>query len=112
MSVEFVAGDKTLLREILHPHHDDVNIAYSIAHAQVEVGQASLPHRLTGSEVYYILEGVGRMHIEKESADVQPGDTIYVPPNAEQYIENTGTQPLVFICIVEPAWTEESESVG
>lgn len=108
---QFVAGDETLLREILHPHHDAVKTGYSIAHAQVKPGKASLPHRLTGSEVYYILEGIGKMYIEKKTSEVQSGDTIYVPPHALQYIENTGSQPLIFICIVEPAWTEDGEEI-
>ncbi|TET15192.1 MAG: cupin domain-containing protein, partial [Candidatus Thorarchaeota archaeon] len=43
--------------------------------------------------------------------DVGPGDTIYVPPNAIQYIENTGDTNLVFLCIVYPSWRAEDEEL-
>jgi len=110
-SSEFLAGDETLLREILHPHKDGVTIGYSIAHAKLEVGKSSLPHRLKGSEVYHILEGEGVIHIDAQSTPIQKGDTIYVPNKSLQFVENTGKCNLIFICIVEPAWTPESEFI-
>jgi len=108
---EFVAGDATHLREILHPHNDPVKLGYSIAHAYIKPGQSSLPHRLSGSEVYHIIAGEGIIHINGESQAIQQGDTIYVPPGGLQFVENTGKENLTFICIVEPAWTPESEMV-
>ncbi len=108
---EFVAGDATHLREILHPKNDAVQLGYSIAHAYIKPNESSLPHRLTGSEVYYILAGEGIIHINEESQTIQQGDTIYVPPGGMQYVENTGKENLIFLCIVEPAWTPESEVI-
>jgi len=108
-SPEFIAGDHTKLREIMHPMHDNVAIGYSMAHARVEVGNSSLPHQLKGSETYYILEGKGRMYIDEASIEVAKDDVFLVPANATQYIENTGQQDLVFLCIVEPFWQEEEE---
>ncbi|QQE64577.1 mannose-6-phosphate isomerase [Leptolyngbya sp. BL0902] len=108
---EFVAGDGTRLRELLHPDKQDIALRYSLAHAIVPVGQVSLPHALTTSEVYYILSGSGEMHIDDESQRVEPGDAIYIPPNARQCIRNVGDVPLVFICLVDPAWRKEDETV-
>jgi mannose-6-phosphate isomerase-like protein (cupin superfamily) len=108
---EFVAGDGTQLRELLHPDKQDIALRYSLAHAIVPVGQVSIPHALTTSEVYYILSGQGTMHIDDESRVVEAGDAVYIPPQARQYIHNTGTEPLVFICIVDPAWQKEDETV-
>ncbi len=105
----FVAGDKTILKEIVHPKNDPVNINYSIAHARVPVGGASLPHTLESSEVYYILEGEGQMFIEEEDQPVKKGDIFFVPPKAKQFIRNTGTTELIFLCVVEPFWKEEEE---
>jgi len=51
------------------------------------------------------------MHIGDESEKVGPGHCIYIPPNADQYIENTGPADLIFLCIVDPAWREEDEEV-
>jgi mannose-6-phosphate isomerase-like protein (cupin superfamily) len=108
---EFIAGDKTALREILHPDKQNVELRYSLAHAIVKPGEVSLPHRLTTSEVYYILEGTGTMHIDDQEAEVGPGHTIYIPPHSVQSIRNTGRTDLKFLCIVDPAWRAEDEEV-
>jgi len=108
---EFIAGDNTILRELLHPDKADLNLRYSLAHAIVKPGLASYRHRLKTSEVYYILQGEGVMHIGDESQHVGPHQVIYIPPNALQYIENTGAADLVFLCIVDPAWRAEDETV-
>lgn len=107
----FVAGDGTHLREILHPDHLDADIPYSIAHASVKVGETSQPHTLKGSEVYYILSGVGIMVVDGEQAEVSADTTIYVPPGANQHIRNAGDSELVFLCIVQPAWRAEDEEI-
>jgi mannose-6-phosphate isomerase-like protein (cupin superfamily) len=111
MCDEIVAGDKTFLRELLHPDKTELQIRYSLAHAMVKPGQSSLPHRLKTSEVYYILEGKGMMHVDDESAEVRSGQAVYIQPNSIQYIENTGESDLKFLCIVDPAWRPEDEEV-
>ncbi len=108
---EFIAGDGTRLRELLHPDKQPINLRYSLAHAIVPVGQTSLPHSLTTSEVYYILQGKGEMHINEEQQIVEAGDAVYIPPNAKQYIHNFGDKALIFICIVDPAWRQADETV-
>lgn len=108
---EFIAGDGTLLRELLHPTKQPIALRYSLAHAIVQPGQTSQPHALKTSEVYYILSGIGEMHIADETQPVEPGDAIYIPPNARQFIHNSGDQPLIFICIVDPAWRKADETV-
>lgn len=108
---EVIAGDDSILRELLHPEKADLQIRYSLAYAKVPVGQATKPHRLKASEVYYIMAGHGLMHIDKESFKVVPDCAVYIPPEAMQYIENTGDSDLVFLCIVDPAWRKEDEEV-
>lgn len=110
---EFIAGDETRLRELANPLHDKGFPArYSIAHAIVEPGKKSTPHKMLTSEVYYILEGQGQMHIEDETAKIGVGDMISIPSKATQWIENTGTVRLVFLCLVDPAWRKEDEIIG
>lgn len=108
---EVIAGDDSILRELLHPEKEDLQIRYSLAHAKVPVGQATKPHRLKASEVYYIMTGHGLMHIDKESFEVGPECAVYIPPVSMQYIENTGDSDLTFLCIVDPAWRKEDEEV-
>lgn len=108
---EFIAGDGCTLREFLHPDKQDVDFRYSFAHARVKVKTKTAPHKLTTSEVYYILTGNGIMHIDDEASPVRLGDTIYIPPNSVQFIENDGDFDLEFVCIVDPAWRAEDEIV-
>ena len=46
---EFIAGDSTILRELLHPDKQDINLRYSLAHAILPVGETSQSHSLTTS---------------------------------------------------------------
>jgi mannose-6-phosphate isomerase-like protein (cupin superfamily) len=108
---EFTAGDGCTLRELLHAGKGAFAFRYSLAHAVVQPGQTTARHALKTSEVYYILEGQGCMHIDQDSQDVSAGDAIDIPPNAVQYISNIGTEPLAFLCIVDPAWRKEDETV-
>lgn len=106
-----IAGDRTVLREILHPEKDAVSLGFSLAHAAVLPGESSLPHRLKSSEVYYILSGEGNMYINEASHLVRSGQTVYIPPDAVQWIRNTGTEELSFLCIVDPAWRPKDEKI-
>lgn len=108
---EFIAGDETVFRELLHPAKADLNLGYSLGQAVVKPGQESRPHRLKTSEVYYILEGVGEMKVNDESAEVHAGQAIYIPPLGKQSIKNIGNSDLKFLCIVDPAWRAENEEV-
>jgi mannose-6-phosphate isomerase-like protein (cupin superfamily) len=108
---EFVAGDDSLLCELLHPDKAEIDIRYSLAHARLPAGEVTKRHRLATSEVYYVIEGTGKMTIDDESREVSPGCALYIPPGAIQSIENTGTGDLIFLCIVDPAWRPEDEEI-
>ena len=107
----FAAGDSSILKELLHPDKETLDIGYSLAHAVVRPGEKTLPHRLKSSEVYYVLEGRGLMHIDSERAEVKEGQAVYIPPLAVQFIENTGPNDLAFLCIVDPAWRSGEEEI-
>lgn len=108
---EFIAGDGSILRELLHPEKTDLQIRYSLAYAKITAGQKTKPHTLKASEVYYIIDGYGLMHIGEGSFEVGPECAVYIPPRARQYIENTGDSDLKFLSIVDPAWREEDEEI-
>jgi len=108
---EFTAGDGCVLREFLHPDRDALALRYSLAHAVVKKGQRTSAHILKTSEVYYILEGAGVMHVDDEKRIVKAGQAIYIPPQARQHIANAGNTDLKFLCIVAPAWRKEDETI-
>jgi len=107
----FVAGDGTRLCELLHPEREPLQLNCSVAFACLEPGCSSKPHRLSATEIYFITEGEGIMHIDGESQPVFPGQLIYIPPGALQSISQRGERALGFLCIVDPAWSAEREEV-
>jgi mannose-6-phosphate isomerase-like protein (cupin superfamily) len=108
---EFIAGDGSILRELISAGKGNFAFNYSLAHAVVKPGQETKPHQLCSSELYFILEGEGEMHIDDESSHVHAGCTVYIPPNSKQFIKNIGRIDLKFLCIVEPFWRKEDEEV-
>jgi mannose-6-phosphate isomerase-like protein (cupin superfamily) len=109
----FTAGDNSVLRELLNPAKDPAlaSVRYSLAHATVPPGTTTVRHSLTSSEVYYVLHGRGRMHIDSETSEIEPGDAVYIPPGSIQFIECLSSVNLEFLCIVDPAWTPSCETV-
>lgn len=107
----FLAGDQTSLREILHPAKHQLKLGYSLAHGTLGPGQRSKWHVLASSEVYYFIAGQGRFTIDDEVVSVEAGTTLYVPPGGKQSLENTGSRDIEFLCLVDPAWKLEDESV-
>jgi mannose-6-phosphate isomerase-like protein (cupin superfamily) len=108
---QITAGDRTRLRELLHPARDAVEIRCSLAVARFAPGAPSQAHRLKTAEVYYLVRGTGVMHIGEEAAPVGPGDAVYIPPGTVQWLENTGKEEIEFLCIVDPAWRPEDEEI-
>ena len=39
------------------------------------------------------------------------GTTVYVPPGGRQSLENTGSDNIEFLCLVDPAWKSEDERI-
>jgi mannose-6-phosphate isomerase-like protein (cupin superfamily) len=108
---EFLARDHTRLREVLHPAQHPLKLGYSLAHGILGPGQRSKWHVLDSSEVYYFLAGQGKFMIDDEVTSVEPGITVYVPPGGRQSLENTGSQDIEFLCLVDPAWKAEDERI-
>lgn len=108
----FVAGDATHIREVLHPHRDGSDLNYSLAHATLKPGAASLPHVIhKSSEAYIILEGHGTAYVDGQALALSPGVVVLIPAGAEQFVRNEGSGPLRFWCIVSPPWQAEQEEI-
>jgi mannose-6-phosphate isomerase-like protein (cupin superfamily) len=74
--------DRSLLCELLHPDKvaGAAGLGCSVAHAIILAGEATLSHILKEStELYYILEGTGEMHIGPEHAPVRSGQLVLIP---------------------------------
>ena len=110
--INFIDGNEgTKIKQYFHPHNTLNGINYSLAQFTLETGKKSKRHKMKSSEIYYILEGSGKLTVNEESHILQKDDSAYVPPNAEQFIENSGGEDLKFLCIVEPAWKADDEEL-
>ena len=105
----FEGNEGTKIKQIISPGEANNAIRYSIAHCTISSGKNSKPHTMKTSEVYYILQGHGIMHIDSETKQVNQNEMIFVPPMSKQYLENNGKIDLVVLCIVDPAWRQEDE---
>lgn len=108
--IDSIEGNEgTKIKQYFHPHNTLNGINYSLAQFTLDVGKKSKRHKIKSSEIYYILEGSGKLTINEETYLLEKDDSVYVPPNAEQFIENAGNEILKFLCIVEPAWKADDE---
>ncbi len=111
--LSFEAGDKTILKEVLHSKNEDVTLPYSLAHAYLEKGKNSLPHVLKNSdELYLFTSGEGLIIIDDQQQAVKKGSVVLVPKGTNQYVKNTGNERLTFFCIVSPPWKSDEEEIS
>lgn len=99
--------DHSEIRELMHPaQHGNTN--QSLAEATVAPGQTTALHRHRRSEeLYHITAGRGRMTLGVESFEVNPGDTVCIPPGTAHCIANTGETPLRILCCCAPAYAHD-----
>ncbi|QMU53491.1 MAG: cupin domain-containing protein [Nitrosopumilus sp.] len=110
--IDSIQGSEgTTIKQYFHPHNTLNGINYSLAQFTLEPGKKSKLHKIRSSEIYYILEGNGRLNINENSYIMEKNDSAYVPPNSKQCIENSGKSDLKFLCIVEPAWKIYNETL-
>ena len=108
--IDSIQGNEgTKIKQYFHPHNTLNGINYSLAQFILESGKKSKLHKMSSSEIFYILEGKGILHVDDQSHHLEKDDSAYVPPNSKQFIENVGTNDLKFLCIVEPAWKADDE---
>mgnify|MGYP001456007536 CR=1 FL=1 len=105
----FSAQEGTEIRQIFSPVDTENVIRYSLAHCTINPGNNSKPHTMKTSEMYYIMQGNGIMHIGEEQKQVKQNEMIFVPPMSKQFLENNGKIDLILLCIVDPAWRQEDE---
>jgi mannose-6-phosphate isomerase-like protein (cupin superfamily) len=58
-------------------------------------------------EIYYILDGRGRMIIEGEVREVGPSDGIAILQGKRHKLLNLGQSNLVFLCCCSPAYSHD-----
>ena len=101
----YITRDGSEIRELMHPNNDH-NQLQSLAEAIVKPAQKTLLHYHNESEeLYYIIQGSGRMTLNEDAFQVKSGDTICIIPGTKHNIENTGNEDLKIICSCSPAYS-------
>jgi mannose-6-phosphate isomerase-like protein (cupin superfamily) len=103
----FTTKDGSEIRELL-AHRNSCVRNQTLAEARLPAGQSTTPHHhVQTEEIYYILEGQGRMVVGEEDRTVGPGDAVAIPPGAFHQITNTGIGVLKFLCCCAPGYEHD-----
>lgn len=106
-ALEYYTDEKCHILELLNTSSISDQ---SIARAKVKPGVTTAWHSLDHtSEIYYILEGQGKVEIGNEPPRIiKKNELIYIPQNVRQRIENIGDQDLIFLCICVPRFQQKN----
>ena len=103
----FTTKDGSEIRELL-AHRNSCIRNQTLAEARLPAGTSTIPHRhLKTEEIYYILEGHGRMRVAEERREIGPGDAVAIPPEALHQVTNTGNETLTFLCCCAPGYEHD-----
>lgn len=64
-------------------------------------------HSHIPEQVYFILEGQGLMTVADETAQVNPGDCIFIPSEAPHGLKNNGKELLKYFSAAAPSFKKE-----
>ena len=100
----FITKDGSQIRELL-AHRNSVIKNQSLAEATLPPNSRTDEHyHAKTEEIYYIIEGEGRMQIETEMQEVRVGDAIAIPPGKKHKLWNSGSAPLRLLCCCAPSY--------
>ncbi len=83
----------------------------TVSYVELEPGGAQRIHSHSPEQVYFILEGCGRMTVADETRKVQCGDCVFIPGGAPHGLENDTQEPLTYFSAAAPAFEEPLESL-
>ena len=73
-----------------------------LSKTRLRAKQSTNGHRHSGQEeIYFFIEGVGRMEIDHKEFKVQSGDIVSIEDDAFHRVHNDGDFFLDFICVFE-----------
>jgi len=100
----FTTEDGSEIRELLAHRNSSIR-NQSLAEATLRAGQSTRAHfHPRAEEIYYILQGQGRMRMGGEERRVGGGDAIAIPAGMEHKIFQEGQGELVFLCCCAPGY--------
>ena len=84
----------------------------SVTIVEMEPGGFQQIHSHHPEQMYYILDGAGKMTVDEEVFTVSPGDCVYFHSNTSHGLENNGSTRLRYLSAASPSFTlEECDSL-
>jgi mannose-6-phosphate isomerase-like protein (cupin superfamily) len=93
-----------LVSHILLEEGDAPGGELSITWVDVEPGSEQKPHSHGPQQVYVIIRGTGRMRVAEDEREVGEGHMVFIPPETEHGIVNTGDGVLTYVSAATPAF--------
>lgn len=69
---------------------------------EVAPGAVIPAHHHPWEHEQFVFSGTGRILKDGQPVDFGPGAVLYIAPDEEHRIENTGSEPLRIVCLVPP----------
>jgi len=103
----FITKDGSEIRELL-AHRNSVIRNQSLAEARLAAGASTQEHyHVLTEEIYYLMQGAGRIRVGDETREVRAGDAVAIPPGSKHKLWNTGNGPLHLLCCCAPAYEHD-----
>ncbi len=86
------------MRMLIGPKQDARN--FYMRHFEVEPGGFTPHHKHDYEHEIIILKGQGTLKSEQGDRPFTAGDAVWIPPNEMHQFQNTGHEPIEFICLI------------
>lgn len=107
------APHKRELKVLLSPMLEKEVQGFSVGMTILPPGNSTSSHaHESESEAWLIVQGTGKAVLDGESADVAPETVIFVPPNTEHQLLNTGPTELRMFWVYAPPGAEKAVLEG
>ena len=93
-----VAGPGVTGRVVIGKADDDVNFCMRVI--ELQPGAQIPPHHHPWEHQQFYHSGTGYIVKQGENVPLGPGSVVYVAPNEEHKVVNTGDEPLILVCLV------------
>jgi mannose-6-phosphate isomerase-like protein (cupin superfamily) len=97
-----------LTSAVLHSARTAAETDLTVTWVEVEPGARQVRHSHDPEQVYVVVAGEGEMFVGDDRRPVAAGDLVYVPPNTDHGIENTGETVLEYVSAATPAFPSEA----
>jgi len=96
--VQMDGAERVRMRMLIGPEQGART--FHMRHFEVQPGGHTPHHQHDHEHEVLILKGRGLVSSELGDRPIKPGDVVWVPPNEMHQFQNTGGEPLEFLCLI------------